>query len=199
MAGAILLSGGTDSTALAYWKRDALTLALTINYGQVCAQAEIDAATEICGEIGLPHEVLSLDCRALGGGSLAGGASLSHAPTPEWWPFRNQFLITVAAMRSVRGGVQEILVGTVDGDGRHADGRREFIALMDQLLHMQEGGLRLVAPAQAMTSAELVRASGVPRKTLAWTYSCHRGNIACGQCRGCFKHETVMRELGWLA
>lgn len=198
MASAILLSGGIDSTALAYWHRLGISLALTIDYGQICARAEIDAASAICAEIGIRHEVLRVDCGALGSGSLAGGASLSNSPTPEWWPFRNQLLITVGAMRSVREGVQEILVGTVNGDGRHADGRREFVVLMDQVLRMQEGGLRVMAPAQAMVSAELVRASGIPRRTLSWTHSCHRGNIACGECRGCFKHETVMRELGWV-
>lgn len=46
-----------------------------------------------------------------------------------------------------------------------------------------------------MTTAELVRHSGVPREILAWAHSCHTGNLACGQCRGCVKHYQVTKEI----
>lgn len=198
MASAILLSGGIDSTALVHWKRSDVGIALTMDYGQVCAKAEIDAAAEVCAVLGLRHEIIRLDCRPLGSGSLARSPNLANAPTPEWWPFRNQFLITIAAMRAIREEVSEILIGTVHGDSKHADGRLQFVELMDDVLHMQEGMLRLAAPALAMTSVELVATSGVPRTLLSWAHSCHRSDHPCGDCRGCYKHEAVMRELGWL-
>ncbi|HDT5864788.1 TPA: 7-cyano-7-deazaguanine synthase, partial [Aeromonas hydrophila subsp. hydrophila] len=57
----LLLSGGMDSVALAWWKRP--DMAFTLNYGQLAAQAEIDAAKIICQELKIPHQVIEIDCR----------------------------------------------------------------------------------------------------------------------------------------
>src|SRR5690349_9850191 len=92
---AILLSGGIDSIALAYWKRP--DLAITIDYGQLPARAEIDAATAAARDLELEHDIVRIDCRSIGSGDLAGTLSHAVAPAPEWWPYRNQLLITIAA------------------------------------------------------------------------------------------------------
>jgi 7-cyano-7-deazaguanine synthase len=88
------------------------------------------------------------------------------------------------------------LIGTVASDRFHVDGRPEFVALMADLLRLQEGSIELEAPAAAISSAELVRMSGVPIEILAWSHSCHTSDLACGRCRGCAKHFEVMQELG---
>lgn len=62
-------------------------------------------------------------------------------------------------------------------------------------MEMQEGGIRVTAPAIRMSTVELVRASGVPREILAWAHSCHTGPLACGDCRGCHKHFQVTEQL----
>ena len=190
---ALLLSGGVDSTALAYWKRPAI--AITIDYGQAAARAEITAAAQVARELGLHHEIVRVDCASLGSGDMAGRAPLTAAPVPEWWPYRNQFLVTVAGMRAITMGVNEIHAGSVASDGSHADGRAEFYFVLDQLMALQEGGIRVKAPAIAMTTTALVRSSGVPRTLLAWAHSCHVGDLACGACRGCVKHFRVMEEI----
>jgi 7-cyano-7-deazaguanine synthase len=195
MASAILLSGGIDSIALACWRKP--DLAITIDYGQVCAEAEEIAAREAAAALQIPHELLRVDCATLGSGILARRDRLHNAPTPEWWPYRNQLLVTIGVMRAIRSGIREVWVGTVSGDGRHADGRPQFIKLIDELVAMQEGALRVKSPAIGMSSTELVRISGATRSLMAWAHSCHRHNSPCGACRGCYKHEAVMQELGW--
>jgi 7-cyano-7-deazaguanine synthase len=194
MKSAILMSGGMDSAALAVWKRPAI--AITVSYGQICAQGELDAAKEICRVLGLPHHLVNVDCRHLGSGDLAGAAPDVRAPSSEWWPFRNQLLVTLAAMKAIALGVNEIMLGTVKTDGTHRDGTPEFYAHVDALLRSQEGELRVTAPAIQMTTAELVRTSGIDPSVLAWCHSCHASNVACGKCRGCLKHRTVLAELG---
>ena len=190
---ALLLSGGMDSIALAHWNKP--DLALTIDYGQAPAEAELTAATQASAEIGIRHESIRVDCSSLGSGDLAGRPALDAAPVPEWWPYRNQMLVTLAAMRAIALGAREILVGSVAGDSSHADGRPEFFEALDRLMALQEGGVRIRAPANGMTSAELIRMSAVPRSLLAWSHSCHVGNLACGSCRGCVKHYQVMGEV----
>jgi 7-cyano-7-deazaguanine synthase len=191
---AILLSGGIDSVASTYWKRP--DLAITIDYGQVPAEAEIQASQAVCHDLSLRHEVITIDCRSIGSGDLAGRPALNGAPASEWWPYRNQLLITIAASCALTKGFSKLLVGTVASDGFHTDGTPEFIELIAALLRLQEGGMQLEAPAMRMSSVQLVRETRIPIEVLAWAHSCHVSNFACGRCRGCVKHFEVTQELG---
>ena len=191
---AILLSGGMDSTAVAYLNRP--PVAITIDYGQLPAAGEIRAASAVAEELKMDHQIVRVDLRMLGSGDLAGEGAIDVAPNSEWWPFRNQMLVTLAAMRGISLGVNCILIGTVKGDNEHADGRQEFISAMDGALALQEGGLRLRAPAIELTASELVRMSGVPSELLSWAHSCHVSEYACGLCRGCQKHYSTYEAIG---
>ena len=194
MSTALLLSGGMDSVAIAWWRRP--EVAVTIDYGQRAATAELRAAAAVCAELGIEHLVQRVDLAALGSGDMAGRPKLAEAPVPEWWPFRNQMLVTLAAMAVIPKGARRLLIGCLATDGAHADGRAAFVESMDGLLAMQEGGMRLEAPAIGMTAVELIRASGVPPETLAWAHSCHVAEHACGMCRGCQKHYETLEALG---
>ncbi len=183
-----------DSAALAYWKRP--DYSLTIDYGQLPAQGEIQAAEAICATLGLRHHSLRIDCSALGSGDLVGQAPLAVAPVAEWWPFRNQLLVTIAASHLIRFDVSHLLIGCVSTDSTHADGGARFVERLSELLNLQEGGMRLSAPASDMSSVQLVRESRIPLEVLAWAHSCHVSNLACGFCRGCSKHFQTTSELG---
>jgi len=190
---ALLLSGGMDSIAVAFWKRP--EIAITINYGQKAAEAETAAAAQVATELNLKHEILKIDCTSIGSGDMAGTDPLESAPVPEWWPFQNQLLVTFAAARGMSLGVTEIMTGSVASDKSHADGRPEFYHALDRLVALQEGEIKVSAPALSMSTAELVRIAKVPRSLLAWSHSCHTGNLACGGCRGCVKHYEVTKDL----
>ena len=43
---------------------------------------------------------------------MAGSAALALAPVPKWWPFRNQVLLTVAAMKAASLGVEQLPIGS---------------------------------------------------------------------------------------
>ncbi len=194
---AILLSGGVNSIALAFLRRP--ETAFTIDYGQRAAEAEIAASSAVAQALGLRHDVLRVDCSSLGSGKMAGSVALKEAPIVEWWPYRNQFIVTVAAMRAIAIGARRLLVGSVASDASHRDGTEGFFARLSDLLAYQEGGLTVEAPALDLSTVELVRRSGVPRDLLAWSHSCHVGNFACGHCPGCVKHYYVMQELYGIA
>ena len=191
----LLLSGGMDSIAIAWWKRP--QVAFTVDYGQRAANAEIAAASTVCEALGIRHEVVRADCSLLGSGDMAGTAALSLAPVPEWWPYRNQLVITLSAMAGLRLGVTNLMIGAVASDQVHADGTPGFVSSISGLMAMQEGGVTITAPAQYLTAVELVKESGVPREILAWAHSCHTGEAACGSCRGCVKHFLTLQALGY--
>lgn len=194
MRRALLLSGGMDSTCLAFWRRP--DLAITIDYGHKAAEGEIRAATAVCKSLAIKHRMIRCDLSTLGSGDLAGKPADPNAPASEWWPYRNQMLVTLAAMECIKHGISVLEIGALRTDGFHVDGRREFIDALSSLLSMQEGGLRLEAPAANYSAEELVQASGIPMEILAWSHSCHVSDYACGYCRGCHKHFETMEAIG---
>lgn len=195
MKTALLLSGGMDSLSIAYWKRP--DIGITIDYGQLAAEAEIAASSLICGRLEIEHYVLRIDCRSLGSGDMAGTAPNNNAPASDWWPFRNQLLTTLAAMKAIALGADELMLGTVKSDSSHIDGSQEFVDAMHALLSMQEGRICLSAPAIEMSTVELIRIAKVPLSFLSWAHSCHKANVACANCRGCNKYFEVLSELDY--
>ncbi|MDO8289231.1 MAG: 7-cyano-7-deazaguanine synthase [Parvibaculum sp.] len=189
------MSGGMDSIAVAWWKRP--KWAVTIDYGQRGAVAEKVAAAQVCKELEIEHEILTVDCSALGSGDLANTEPAPYATTSDWWPYRNQLLITLASMRAISRDIQVLYIGTVKSDAAsHRDATLEFIERIDGLMSFQEGGLHVVAPAIDYTTSELVRKVAVPSGLLAWAHSCHKADVACGNCRGCNKYLETFAELG---
>lgn len=186
----LLFTGGLDSTALAYSIRP--DLSITIDYGQLPAPGEIRAAAAIARELSLRHEVIRVDAREIGSGLLNGEKEASPDMPPEWWPYRNQLLITLAAARIAKEGGGTILIGTVSSDRVHCDGQPDFVKTIDELLNLQRPYSRLEAPAIDMTAVDLIRSTGVPQELLGWTFSCHASDVACGRCRGCHKHAETL-------
>jgi 7-cyano-7-deazaguanine synthase len=189
----ILLSGGIDSVALAFWKRP--QTAYTIDYGQRPAKTEIRVASQICKSLDIEHHIISVDCSSLGSGDLSENKALKIAPSSEWWPFRNQLLITLACMRGATEDLSELMIGSVKTDGFHKDGTSDFFQRINELVHYQEGGITVTCPSVSLTSKGLVEISKIPLELLLWAHSCHTSNIPCGFCSGCLKYLLVREEL----
>ncbi len=194
----LLLSGGLDSLSVLYWKRP--SLALTINYGQLAAKAEISAARAQCGLLRINHQVLEIDCGALGLGLMSDDCpsppTQNLSAHPEWWPYRNQLLITMAAATAIKGGLRRILIGTVASDKRHRDGTPAFFTRVNALLGCQEGRLSVNAPAIRLSTLGLMRRAKLPVALVGSCYSCHTSNEPCGRCPGCTKQAHVLAA--WL-
>ncbi|QSV13780.1 7-cyano-7-deazaguanine synthase [Photobacterium ganghwense] len=194
MSSLLLLSGGIDSVALAAWLKP--SIGLTINYGQRCAEAEIHSATQVAKALSIKHIVMDINIGSLGSGDLAKTNAVSHSANSEFWPYRNQFLITIGAMIAINNNCKNILIGSVSSDCRHRDGSTEFVDTIDSLVALQEGGIRIQAPAIELTTNQLIEKSKISEDILHWAHSCHRGNLACGRCPGCIKHSEVMSQMG---
>jgi 7-cyano-7-deazaguanine synthase len=194
MTQALLLSGGMDSAAIAWWRRP--ELCVFIDYGQRPARAERRAAAAVADACGSTFRAIAVDCSAIGSGLLAGTTPMDLAPGPEWWPYRNQLLVTLAASVAIRHGSTALLIGTIAEDSANGDGTERFVEALDAVLACQEGGLRLSAPAIGMSARDLVGVSGIPDEVLGWTHSCFVSDIPCLKCRGCTKHLTTLDRSG---
>lgn len=190
---ATLLSGGVDSICLTYGLMP--DIAYTIDYGQTVAEREIYVSKYICELLNIEHKVIQINCRSLGTGTLANSDNLSFAPSEEWWPYRNQLLITFAAMMGIKDGVIDLYLASVKSDKFHKDGTEEFYKLINETVSYQEGGLKVHCPTLNYYSHELVSKYNVPIDMLTIAHSCHISNLACGKCSGCLKQLKVRHEL----
>jgi 7-cyano-7-deazaguanine synthase len=194
MKKAVLLSGGIDSVCLVYGVRP--DIAYTIDYGQVVAEREIYVSKYICNKLNIEHKVIIVNCKNLGNGTLANKDELSLSPSKEWWPFRNQLLVTLALMQGIKDGVTELLLASVKSDSFHLDGTSSFYELINNLTSYQEGGIKVSCPTTAYHSHELALKFNIPKYLLSIAHSCHTSNYACGSCSGCIKQLRVRHELG---
>lgn len=198
----LLLSGGMDSAALAALTRPDHTL--FINYGQRPAITESKAAAAIAEGLGLPHSQISAGLSDLGRGLLASDDIPDGWPSPEWWPFRNQLLVTVGAAWAIThialSRPVAVQTGTMKGDReRHKDGDPGFYQRLNELFAFQEGEVLVETPGIESTTEELLELSKLPDDLLAWTHSCHKADLPCLDCPGCYKREGVLANLGRLS
>jgi 7-cyano-7-deazaguanine synthase len=122
---ALLLSGGLDSAAIAWWKRP--DVGIFVDYGQRAAIAERRAAEAIAGACGTNFIPIAIDCSVLGSGQMSRRDQIAEAPTPEWWPFRNQLLVTMVASVALTNGIRGLMIGTVSEDATNGDGTPQFV------------------------------------------------------------------------
>jgi 7-cyano-7-deazaguanine synthase len=190
---AILLSGGIDSICLTY--SIIPDIAYTVDYGQTVAEREIYVSKYICQRLNIEHKVIKVDCRSLGTGTLANLDNLKIAPSEEWWPFRNQLLITFGVMQGIKDNITELYLASVKSDNFHKDGTYEFYSLIDKLVSFQEGRIKICCPSLNYFSHELAVNYNVPVDLLSVAHSCHVSNLSCGKCSGCIKQMKVRYEL----
>lgn len=183
-----------DSISLAYWKKP--KYAFTIDYGQKSAKAEIEAARQVSRYIGMEHHVIHIDCSSLGSGDMNGQKALDIAPISEWWPYRNQLLITFACMKGVVLNINKLYAGSVLTDSMHADGTKDFYKKASDLIKLQEGNISISVPAIEMSTIDLIKKSKIPMSILLWAHSCHTSNEPCMHCNGCKKYLYTLQQLG---
>jgi 7-cyano-7-deazaguanine synthase len=197
MSKAILLSGGIDSIALAYLYREEISLAITLDYGQKSALTEVQVSKRFCKILCIEHEVITVNCGDLGIGQMTNHRSMSFSePLSEWWPFRNQLIITLAAMKLYQHQIDTLMIGSVKSDRKFMDGSKMFFRALNKCFATQEGNIFIETPAINMSSVQLVMESNLPDNLLLWAHSCHISNNPCGNCNGCRKYFQVMKKIG---
>jgi 7-cyano-7-deazaguanine synthase len=207
----ILLSGGLDSATVLAIAREAgyACHTLSLDYGQR-HNAELAAAARLAKQLGaVEHRVLRLGLGDFGGSALT-DASIAVPETPTtgipatYVPARNTVMLALAlAWTEVLGG-RDIFIGVnaVDYSG-YPDCRPEFIAAFEHMANLAtragiEGAqLRVHAPLQYLSKAEIIQRGIALGVDYAQTVSCYQADVeglACGRCDSC-----RLRREGFLA
>jgi 7-cyano-7-deazaguanine synthase len=197
----VLLSGGLDSMVAAATAREQgfSVLALTVNYGQRHS-VELDSARRIAAELADEHVVLDLDLRRFGGSALTADMEVPKSGVGNdipvtYVPARNTVLLSLALAWAEAAGASDLFIGVnaLDYSG-YPDCRPEFIEAFETLANLAtkagvEGGrIRLHAPLQHMTKADIAREAARLGLDAGLSHSCYDPSpdgAHCGLCDAC--------------
>ena len=201
----VLLSGGMDSAVVVAIARARgfAVHALSVRYGQRHT-SELDAAAKVARSLGaVAHKTGSVDLRSIGGSALTDEAievPLDHPAAPDeipvtYVPARNTIMLSIALGWAEVLGAADIFCGVnaVDYSG-YPDCRPEFIEAFERLANLatkagvEGAGIRVHAPLQHMSKADIVREGLRLDVDFAATVSCYRADAegrACGHCDAC--------------
>ena len=201
----VLVSGGMDSAVVVAIARAQgfAVHALSVRYGQRHT-SELDAAAKVARSLGaMAHKTVSVDLRSIGGSALTDEAievPLDHPAAPDeipvtYVPARNTIMLSIALGWAEVLGAADIFCGVnaVDYSG-YPDCRPEFIEAFERLANLatkagvEGAGIRVHAPLQHMSKADIVREGLRLDVDFAATVSCYRADAegrACGHCDAC--------------
>lgn len=207
-----LLSGGMDSTTLAYFaKNEGYDLyALHLNYSQRTEAKERACAKKIARLLAV-QEYIEVD---VGYFRQFGGSSLTDPKTPvenfdpdrahlpnTYVPFRNGNLLAIATSFAEARGADAIFIGVqaLDYSG-YPDCRISFIDAFQQVIDLgtKEGTkIALRTPFINMTKTDILRLGMVLHVPYEHTWSCYRNpDVACGTCGSCHFRREAFATVG---
>lgn len=207
-----LLSGGMDSSTLAYVAKSEgyEIIALHFNYGQRTEQRELRAARTVASLLGVEEFIeVSIGFLArFGASSLTDhtipveefDASRAHLPN-TYVPFRNANLLAIATSCAEAKNAGAIFIGVQSQDySGYPDCRPRFIEAFQQVIDLgtrDDTTIRLVTPFLPFTKSDILRTGlglGVPYEH---TWSCYQSeDQACGRCGSCHFRKTAFDEIG---
>lgn len=213
----VLVSGGMDSAVvLAIAREQGFAVhALSVAYGQRHG-SELAAAARVAASLGAAqHKIVDVDLRSIGGSALTDDIEVPldsdrHPGGPAipvtYVPARNTIMLSVALGWAEVLGAADIFCGVnaVDYSG-YPDCRPEFIAAFERLANLatragvEGAGIRVHAPLQQMSKADIVREGVRLGVDFAQTVSCYQADAqgrACGHCDACRLRADGFRAAG---
>ena len=208
----VLVSGGMDSAVVIAIAREqgSAVHALSVRYGQRHT-SELDAADRVSRSLGaIAHKTVNVDLRSIGGSALTaddiavptdadghavGTDAAKNAIPVTYVPARNTIMLSVALGWAEVLGASDIFCGVnaVDYSG-YPDCRPEFIAAFQSLANLatkagvEGAGIRVHAPLQFLSKADIVREGLRLGVDFSETVSCYQADAdgrACGHCDAC--------------
>lgn len=207
----IVLSGGMDSSTLAYYLKDKghkLT-ALTFNYGQK-HNREAEHAEKIAKKLGIPWKLVDIsDVKKILSSSLTDdkqkvphGHYAAKNMKSTVVPNRNAIMLSIAG--GYAGSIKARYIGYAAHGGDHfiyADCRPLFVncfssalaaAFIDEKIRPE-----LIAPFINIDKTDIVRMGHMLKVPYGETWSCYEGGEKhCGKCGTCVERKEAFQKSG---
>jgi 7-cyano-7-deazaguanine synthase len=175
----VLLSGGVDSSACVsyYIAQGASVSTLFVDYGQVSAQKEYDAALKICDHYKVPLDIAKLSgCKTWSGGYVPG---------------RNSFFLYVGIINFQHS--KGIIALGIHAGTNYNDCTPDFIQVMQASFDIySDGCIRVGAPFISFSKRDIWNYCNLEKVPIGLTYSCELGKEQpCGRCSSCKDLEAI--------
>ncbi|MBV6882526.1 7-cyano-7-deazaguanine synthase QueC [Xanthomonas euvesicatoria] len=209
----VLLSGGMDSAAVIALAQEQgfAVYALSVRYGQRHT-SELDAAARVAAAQGVvAHKVVDVDLRSIGSSALTDDIDVPDAGGDgipvTYVPARNTIMLSLALGWAEVVGANDLFCGVnaVDYSG-YPDCRPEFVRAFEVLANLatkagvEGAGLRVHAPLQFLSKADIVREGARLGVDFGLTVSCYRADAdgrACGHCDACRLRAAGFADAGF--
>jgi len=211
----VLFSGGLDSTTALAWAVDRYddVRALTFDYGQR-HRVEIGLARKAARRLGVPHSVLKVDLRQIGGSALTDPAiplprpakpsARRSGPPATYVPFRNGIFLALAAAWAEARGLRDLVCGFhVDDSPDYPDTTAGFVKAMEKAVRAGTraafGGLppSIVAPLLGLSKTGIIRLGLRLGADYSYSVSCYAGaERPCGACSSCRFRARAWKAVG---
>lgn len=199
----VILSGGPDSSTVAYWAKDKRydIYAITFKYGQI-AEKEVEYARIISKRLGIPIKVVDLNSlREI----FIGVAALcdenieitSTFSKPIIVPFRNAIFLSVGVAYAISINANNIFYGAQRTDEPfYPDCRREFYKSFEKTARLGTGvQIRIKAPFGSLSKSEVLKIGAELGVPFHLTWSCYLdGENHCGRCESCINRKNAFKN-----
>jgi 7-cyano-7-deazaguanine synthase len=211
----VLFSGGLDSTTALAWamSRYGRVRALTFDYGQR-HRVEVALARRAARRLGVPHDVIKVDLRQIGGSALTDAAiplprpsrprEKPVGPPSTYVPFRNGIFLALAAAWAEARGVRDLVCGFHVADSPdYPDTTARFVRAMERAVRAGTkaafGGPRprVLAPFVGLDKTDIIREGLRLGADYSRSVSCYAGEERpCGSCSSCRLRARAWKDLG---
>jgi 7-cyano-7-deazaguanine synthase len=196
----LLLSGGPDSTTLAYFLKEqgVLFQALTFDLGEECSNRQIEYAKKIIQRLNVPHTIVDLH-HLKEFLNLSFTETLLTNPSPRVLPFGSSIVLSASIVYALRNNFSKIFIAANKEDAEFSkEYSKEYYDFWTQLVEFSVNRrISIEAPFINLTKAQILKMGkeyGVPFEL---TWSCLRGGrFHCGKCSGCKHRIKAFREAG---
>lgn len=203
-----LLSGGMDSTTLAYWLKDKgydLHL-VSVNYGQR-HEKELVAAEGIANDLGADHQLVKVEIWLPGSALTDGevevpeGHYAAESMKATVVPNRNAFMLALAFGIAIAQGADAVGCGVHAGDHAiYPDCRPAFLDAFQAMQMLATEGFGdpiLLAPFVHKSKADIVSIGDKLGVDWVGTWSCYKGGtVHCGKCGTCTERREAFSLAG---
>jgi 7-cyano-7-deazaguanine synthase len=201
--GVLLVSGGLDSTALAYWmvKEEIDFLPLFINYGQHCAETEYTTLISV-----IPQSKVSA-VEVINVSSIYKRSKSKYIKEADLWrdhivaddlyiPYRNILLLTIGASFAQTVGLNKVYSAFINSNhAKEIDCSNQFFNSMRKILG-NYGSINIVMPFLHLSKFEVAKIGIELQAPIAKTFSCQASSkIPCGACPNCVDRLKALQDL----
>ena len=205
----ILLSGGLDSVvALGAFKEEyGIEYALTFDYGQKTAEAEIEASKKYANYYKIKHEVIELDwLKKITKTALVSDKEIpvedlgtSESASSVWVPNRNGLFLNIAASYADSFSYDYIIFGANKDEGNtFPDNTETFRADISKVFESSTlTKPKVIAPLINYSKGDIVKVAVQKHVPLEYIRSCYKSNEKhCGKCESCRHLKNALEQNG---